>query len=58
VIHGDRDEVIPFDMGRTVTAAVAGARVLVIAGGHHNDLLVLAKERILEAVQGLGDTSP
>ena len=59
VIHGDRDEVIPFDMGRTVSAAVPRATFLVIAGGHHNDLLVLAKERVLEAVQGiLRDASP
>jgi hypothetical protein len=38
VIHGDRDEVIPYDMGQGVTAAIAGARLVTVEGGHHNDL--------------------
>ena len=38
VIHGDRDELIPYAMGREVTAAIAGARLVTVPGGTHNDL--------------------
>ena len=38
VIHGDQDEVVPFAMGQQVAAAIRGARMKVIPGGHHNDL--------------------
>ena len=38
VIHGDQDEVVPFAMGQQVAAAIPGARVKVVPGGHHNDL--------------------
>ena len=38
VIHGDADEVVPFPMGQEVAAAIAGATLRVVRGGHHNDL--------------------
>jgi uncharacterized protein len=38
VIHGDADEVIPYDMGRAVAGAIAGATLITVPGGHHNDL--------------------
>jgi uncharacterized protein len=38
VIHGDEDELIPYEMGKAVTAAIAGARLVTVPGGHHNDL--------------------
>lgn len=38
VIHGDRDEIIPHDMGRAVASAIPGARLVTVEGGHHNDL--------------------
>ena len=38
VIHGDRDEVVPYAMGREVAAALPSARLVTVAGGHHNDL--------------------
>jgi pimeloyl-ACP methyl ester carboxylesterase len=41
VVHGDADEVIPVVMGRTVAAAIDGARLRIVAGGHHNDLFAV-----------------
>lgn len=38
VVHGDADEVVPFDMGESVAGAIAGARFVRVPGGHHNDL--------------------
>jgi uncharacterized protein len=53
VIHGDRDEVVPYDMGQSIAAAIPGARLLTVAGGHHNDLFSRDGERILAAVVDL-----
>lgn len=39
IIHGNADEVIPFEHGEKLFAALAGPkRHVTIAGGHHNDL--------------------
>jgi pimeloyl-ACP methyl ester carboxylesterase len=38
VIHGDRDEVIPYDMGELLARTIVGARFISVPGGHHNDL--------------------
>ncbi len=38
VVHGDQDEVVPFDMGETVARAIEGATFVRVPGGHHNDL--------------------
>jgi fermentation-respiration switch protein FrsA (DUF1100 family) len=39
VVHGDRDRVIPFALGRRLYDRIAGPkRFLAIAGGDHNDL--------------------
>lgn len=38
VIHGDQDEIIPHDMGKALSEAIPGARLVTVAGGHHNDL--------------------
>ncbi len=38
IIHGDRDEVIPYDMGELLARTIAGARFITVPGGHHNDL--------------------
>lgn len=41
VVHGDRDEIVPYAMGREVAAALPDARLVTVPGGHHNDLFVL-----------------
>jgi len=50
VIHGDADEVVPFGMGRQVAAAIPGATLRVVRGGHHNDLFLLAGSELEEAI--------
>jgi pimeloyl-ACP methyl ester carboxylesterase len=39
VVHGDRDEVVPFGMGEKVAKAIAGATLHVVRGARHNDVL-------------------
>lgn len=39
VIHGTRDTIVPFAQGQEVAAAIAGARLFTVTGGHHHDVL-------------------
>lgn len=57
VVHGDADEIVPFRMGERVTAAIHGARLLRIPGGHHGDLLQRARVRIVDAIAGAAAAS-
>lgn len=38
VIHGGDDELIPLEMGRRLAALLPKARLVVLAGAHHNDV--------------------
>ncbi len=38
VIHGSDDELIPVDMGRRIAGLLPHARLVVLAGAHHNDV--------------------
>ncbi len=43
VLHGDRDELIPFAMGQAVHAAAAGLKEFwAVPGAHHNDVYEVA----------------
>lgn len=48
IIHGDMDEVVPFWMGKALFEASAtpatpvGKRFQAVAGGHHNDIMLVA----------------
>lgn len=50
VIHGDRDEIVPFWMGDRVASAIPGARLLRVSGGRHGDLFLREGERLIEAI--------
>jgi len=50
VIHGDADEVVPFAMGSEVAAAIPGATLRVVHGGHHNDLPLDSGGELEEAI--------
>jgi fermentation-respiration switch protein FrsA (DUF1100 family) len=50
VIHGDADEVVPFGMGQQVAAAIPGAALRVVRGGHHNDLFVNSSAVLEDAI--------
>jgi uncharacterized protein len=39
IIHGEQDEVVPVDMGRTLGQRFPHARVVTVPGAHHNDVL-------------------
>ncbi|MBL8736481.1 MAG: alpha/beta hydrolase [Planctomycetes bacterium] len=38
VVHGDRDGIVPIELGRELAAAIAGARFVAVPGRGHNDL--------------------
>jgi uncharacterized protein len=50
IIHGDRDEVIPFSMGDELAHAFPDARLVRIGGGHHNDLWLDHTRELREAI--------
>jgi fermentation-respiration switch protein FrsA (DUF1100 family) len=50
VVHGDEDEVVPFAMGQRVAAAIPGAKLRIVHGGHHNDLFVVDGPGLVEAI--------
>ena len=54
VIHGDADEIVPYWMGKTVAAAIVGARLVTITGGHHGDLFARERDRLLDEIAALG----
>ena len=53
VIHGDADEIVPFWMGSRLASAIPGARLLQVKGGHHGDLFLRERERLLSAISAL-----
>lgn len=50
VIHGDADRVVPYDMGVTMAEAIAGATLLTVESGGHNDVFVHDRARLLDAI--------
>lgn len=38
VVHGDRDGIVPIELGREMAAAIRGARFVAVRGCGHNDL--------------------
>jgi pimeloyl-ACP methyl ester carboxylesterase len=38
VVHGDADEIVPFDMGEAVAARIRGSTFVRVSRGRHNDL--------------------
>jgi uncharacterized protein len=43
VVHGDADELVPWDMGRDLAAAIAGAKLVTVPGAHHGDIYIKGK---------------
>lgn len=54
ILHGDADEIIPFWMGRSLAAAIVGARFVAVSGGHHGDLFLREPETLFRAITALG----
>src|SRR5262249_50394737 len=57
IIHGDADEIVPFWMGSTLAASIAGAALLRVEGGHHGDLFLREGDRLLGAISALSHRS-
>lgn len=54
VVHGDRDELVPHEMGRRLFEAAAGPKgMLLVPGGGHNDLLDHAGAEIARRTRAL-----
>jgi uncharacterized protein len=50
IIHGTADEVVPYDMGVTLSRTFPHATLMSIDGGHHNDLFVSSGPAITDAI--------
>lgn len=49
ILHGDADEVIPYEMGKELAARL-DAHLVTVPGGHHNDLFALRGDELLDAI--------
>ncbi len=50
VIHGDRDEIVPFWMGRELAETLPDATLLRVPGAHHGDIFARDGRRVLERI--------
>jgi uncharacterized protein len=50
IVHGDRDEVVPFDMGETLGRAIAGARFMRVPGAMHGDIYMRGGPALMDAI--------
>jgi pimeloyl-ACP methyl ester carboxylesterase len=50
VIHGDADEVVPFEHGLALSRAIHDAVLLRVSGAHHGDVLDRDAERVLSSL--------
>jgi len=58
VLHGDRDEIIPFEQGKLVfEAAPEPKRFFAIAGANHNDTVIVGGESYFEQLKQFTDWS-
>ena len=54
IVHGTRDEVVPFEMGRRLAAAGRNVRFIPLEGRTHNDLPELPRLLVSEIRRALG----
>jgi fermentation-respiration switch protein FrsA (DUF1100 family) len=50
IVHGDRDELVPFGMGEELARTFPRARLLRVAGAHHNDLWLDHGDELFPAI--------
>ena len=58
VAHGDRDEVVPFDMGETLAHAFPHGRFVAVSGAHHMDMFQTDDHLVQKIVDFLIDVTP
>jgi fermentation-respiration switch protein FrsA (DUF1100 family) len=58
VLHGDRDEIVPFEQGKTVyDAAPEPKKFLPIAGAAHNDTYAIGGEKYFRELKQFIDST-
>jgi fermentation-respiration switch protein FrsA (DUF1100 family) len=50
VVHGDRDEVVPFELGRQLARSLPSAEFLPVAGAHHGDIYDLGGAALMDRI--------
>jgi pimeloyl-ACP methyl ester carboxylesterase len=50
VIHGDRDEIVPFWIGQRLARELPDATLLRVSGAHHGDLFSYAGTTLVERI--------
>lgn len=50
ILHGDRDELVPYSMGQELAAAIPGARLITVEGGRHNDLFIRSPDLLFDQI--------
>jgi pimeloyl-ACP methyl ester carboxylesterase len=50
VVHGDQDEVVPFELGRRVARSLPSAQFLPVAGAHHGDIYGLGGAALMDRI--------
>ena len=50
VVHGDADEIVPFEMGERLSTAIRRAELVRVPNGHHGDLFAPERGAVLEAI--------
>lgn len=50
IVHGDADEVVPYDMGKTLSTTFPHAKLVTVPGGHHNDLFVTHGQKLYDDI--------
>lgn len=50
IVHGDSDRMVPYRQGVELSKAIAGAELVTIAGGDHNDLFMRGGETLMDQV--------
>jgi alpha-beta hydrolase superfamily lysophospholipase len=50
VVHGDQDDVIPFEQGEAVARSIPRARFIPLRGAHHNDVYELGGEALMQTI--------
>jgi pimeloyl-ACP methyl ester carboxylesterase len=50
LVHGDVDQLVPYDMGQTLSQTIPGARLVTVSGAGHNDLFTVAGRALLDTI--------
>jgi hypothetical protein len=50
IIHGTKDEVVPYDLGQRVARAFPNAKLVTIEGAHHADIWATNMSDLLDAI--------